>query len=120
MFTLKTIQLVDDSRFMRTHIKRILNEADVQKIVEAENGIQAIEMYQMYSPDIVILDITMPLLNGIDTLKELLKMDREAKVIMCSAMGQQSIISEALKLGAKDFVVKPYFQNLVTIVNKYC
>jgi two-component system, chemotaxis family, chemotaxis protein CheY len=74
----------------------------------------------MYSPDIVILDITMPLLNGIDTLKELLKMDRQVKVIMCTAMGQQSIINESLKIGAKDFIVKPYFHNLVSIVKKYC
>ena len=121
MFTLKTILLADDSRFMRTHLKRILHEANYKKITEAENGVQAIDMYKVHSPDIVILDITMPLLNGIDALKEIIEIDPNANVVMCTAMGGQSFfINEALKIGAKDFIVKPYFHNLVSIVSKLC
>lgn len=121
MFILKTILLADDSLFMRTHLKRILHEANFKKIIEAENGIQAINMYKKYSPDIVILDITMPLLNGIDTLKEIIKIEPQAKVVMCTALGgQQFIIKEALKNGAKDFIVKPYFHNLVSIIDNLC
>ncbi|MFB5088379.1 response regulator [Psychrobacillus sp. PGGUH221] len=112
------ILLVDDSRFMRSYLKKILNEANFNEIIEADNGLQAIDMYKIHSPDIVIMDITMPLLNGIDALKEIIKIDPHAKVVMCTALGgQQSIIKETLIIGAKDFVVKPYFHNLVSIVN---
>ena len=121
MFILKTILLADDSRFMRNHLKRILNEANFKKIIEAESGIEAIEMYKKHSPDLVVLDITMPLLNGIDALKEIMITDSEANVVMCTSLGgQQFTINEALDNGAKDFIVKPYFHNLVAIVNKHC
>lgn len=121
MFILRTILLADDSRFMRIHIKRILHEANFKKIIEAENGVQAIDMYKVHSPDIVILDITMPLLNGIDALKEIVKIESQAKVVMCTALGgQQFVINEALEKGAKDFIVKPHFHNLVSIVSKLC
>lgn len=106
---------------MRSYLKKILNEANFKEIVEADNGEQAIDMYKIYSPEIVIMDITMPLLNGIDALKEIIKIDPQAKVVMCTALGgQQSIINETLKIGAKDFVVKPYFHNLVSIVKTLC
>lgn len=118
---MKHILLADDSRFMRGYLKRILNEANFNEIIEADNGVQAIDMFKIYSPEIVIMDITMPLLNRIDALKEIVKIDQQAKVIMCTALGgQQSIIQEALRIGAKDFIVKPYFQNLISIVKKLC
>ena len=121
IFILRTILLADDSRFMRTHLKRILHEANFKSFIEAENGVQAIDMYKRYSPDIVILDITMPLLNGIDALKEIIETDPNANIVMCTAMGGQSFfINKALKVGAKDFIVKPYFHNLISIVDKLC
>ncbi|PLR70361.1 response regulator [Bacillus sp. UMB0728] len=117
---MSSILLADDSRFMRSYLKKILNESNFKEIIEADNGVQAIDMYKIYLPSIVIMDITMPILNGIDALKVIKKIDPKAKVIMCTALGgQQSIIQKALKIGAKDFIVKPYFHNLVSIVNKH-
>jgi two-component system, chemotaxis family, chemotaxis protein CheY len=118
-FPLKSILLADDSRFMRNHLKTILNNSNYTEIIEADNGVNAVEMYTKYSPNIVLMDITMPLLNGVDALKEIIKIDPQAKVVMCTSLGGQHIIKEALSVGAKDFVVKPYFQNLVLIVNKH-
>ena len=79
VFILRKILLANDSGFMRTHLKRILHETNFKEIIEAENGMQTINMYKKYSPDIVILDITMPLLDGIDTLKEIIKIDHRQK-----------------------------------------
>lgn len=120
MFLLKGILIVDDSLFMRRFLKNILIESNYNEIIEAENGMQAIHMYKIFSPEIVIMDITMPMLNGIDALKEIISIDPKAKVIICSALGgQQIIIKEAIKSGAIDFVVKPHFHNLAAIVNKH-
>ncbi|MCH6266593.1 response regulator [Neobacillus citreus] len=111
------IMVVDDSQFMRNLIKEILNEANIRNIIEAENGEEAVKKYKLYSPDVVVMDITMPLLNGLDALEEIIKIAPKAKVIMCSSVGQQSTIQDALKIGASDFVVKPYFHNLSKIVH---
>lgn len=86
---------------------------------EAENGYQAIEMYKQHATELVLMDITMPELNGIDALKEIVKLNPKTNVIMCSSLGQHSLIMDSIKIGAKDFVVKPYFDNLVSIVNRY-
>lgn len=95
-------------------------KANFEEIIEAENGMQAIDKYKIYSPRVVLMDITMPILNGIEALREIINYDPQAKVIMCTALGgQQAIIQEAIKIGAKDFVVKPYFHNLVHIVTKH-
>ncbi len=116
---MKRILLVDDSRFMRNYIKNILNESNFYHIEEAKNGAQAIEMYQQYLSDLVILDITMPGMSGIDALKKIMNINQKAKVILCTAIGgQQDIIIDGLKNGAKDIIVKPYFNQLNLIVNK--
>jgi len=114
------ILIVDDSLFMRNHLKKFLEEAHFTEIIEAENGVQAIDMYKAYSPEIVIMDVIMPILSGMDALKEILKIDPHAKVIMCTALGgQRSFVIEGLKAGAKDFIIKPYFHNLIAIVKKH-
>ncbi|BDH61572.1 response regulator [Lysinibacillus sp. PLM2] len=110
----KLILLVDDSNFMRTWLTKIIKESINVNFIEANNGNDAIQMYKEFSPNLVLMDITMPSLSGIDTLKEIIKIDAKAKVIMCSAMGQQLLITEAMQNGATDFVIKPHFKNLVS------
>ena len=103
------VLIVDDASFMRMMIKNILStEADFEVVGEAENGVQAVELYQQLNPDIVTMDITMPELDGIEALKLIKGINADAKVVMCSAMGQQAMVLEAIKSGAKDFVVKPF------------
>jgi len=116
---MKTILIVDDSLFMRSWLKKIMSENKNIDFVEAENGYKAIDMYKLVLPDIVLMDITMPKLNGLEALKEIMKIDSKANVVMCSSLGQQYLIMDAIKMGAKDFVVKPHFDNLVSIMNKY-
>ncbi|MBM0067274.1 response regulator [Alkalicoccobacillus gibsonii] len=103
-----TILIVDDAAFMRMMIKDILVNAGLQVIGEAENGLQAVEKYQELKPDLVTMDITMPELDGIQALKRIREIDPDANVIMCSAMGQQALVLEAIQSGAKDFIVKPF------------
>ncbi len=102
------ILIVDDAIFMRKIIKDLLEENDYTDIVEAEDGVEAVALYKEHSPALVIMDITMPALDGIGTIKELRKYDDKATILMCSAMGQESIVQEALQLGAKEFIVKPF------------
>lgn len=116
---MEKILIADDSLFMRSWFKKILSEKKNIHFFEAENGYKAIDMYKQHSPDLVLMDITMPKLNGMEALKEIIKLDSEANVVICSSLGQPNFILEALKFGAKDYVVKPYFNNLMLIVNKY-
>lgn len=102
------ILIVDDAIFMRKVIKELLEENDYTDIIEAEDGVEAVEMYKEHNPDLVIMDITMPALDGIGTVKEIKKFDKNASILMCSAMGQESIVQESLVQGAKEFVVKPF------------
>jgi len=102
------ILIVDDAAFMRMMIKDILTKNGFNVIAEAENGAKAIEKYKEYSPDLVIMDITMPEVDGIQAVKEIKKIDSAAKIVMCSAMGQQAMVIEAIQAGAKDFIVKPF------------
>ena len=107
------VLIVDDAMFMRNMIAEIFNgkkykEEDYQVVAEAENGIEAVEKYKEHSPDIVTMDIVMPEMTGIEALKEIMDMDAGANVIMCSALGQDSLVMEALDAGAKDFIVKPF------------
>ena len=104
----KNILVCDDAAFMRMMIKDILNKNGYNVAGEAENGIRAVEKYKEVSPDLVLLDITMPEMDGIQALKEIKKVDAGAKVIMCSAMGQQAMVIESIQAGAKDFIVKPF------------
>jgi two-component system chemotaxis response regulator CheY len=98
----------DDAIFMRTMIGDILTSAGYEVIGEAETGLQAIERYRDLRPDLVTMDIVMPDMGGIDAVREIVKEDPNAKILMCSAMGQQALVVEAIQAGAKDFVVKPF------------
>ncbi len=101
--------VVDDAVFMRTLIKRMIEETAGYVIVgEGSNGYEAIEQARLHKPDIVTLDITMPEMDGIMAIKDILAVSPETKIIMVSAMGQQSMVIDAIKLGAKDFIVKPF------------
>lgn len=101
------IMVVDDAAFMRLRCAKMLAE-NGYKVVEAENGAQAVQLYQQVRPDGVLMDITMPEMDGLEALAAIKKIDSSAKVAMVTAMGQQSIVIEALKAGARDFVVKPF------------
>lgn len=104
----KKILLVDDAAFMRMMIKDTLKKNGYEEIAEAANGEEAIAAYKEHHPDLIIMDITMPVKDGLEALKELKAMDADIKIVMCSAMGQENMVLEALKFGAKDFIVKPF------------
>lgn len=102
------IMLVDDAAFMRMNLKSILEKEEHKIIAEAENGKEAVEQFRNKEPELTILDITMPEMDGLEALKKIKKIDDDARIIMCSAMGQQNMVIEAIESGAKDFVVKPF------------
>lgn len=102
------ILIVDDAAFMRMMIRDILSKNGYEVVGEAQDGAQAIEKFKELHPDLVTMDITMPEMDGITALKEIRKLDTNAKVIMCSAMGQQAMVIDAIQAGAKDFIVKPF------------
>ena len=104
----KNILICDDAAFMRMMIKDILTKNGYNVAGEAENGQKAVEKFKEVNPDLVLMDITMPEMDGIQALKEIKKIDGGAKVIMCSAMGQQAMVIESIQSGAKDFIVKPF------------
>ncbi|MDJ0626057.1 MAG: response regulator [Candidatus Caenarcaniphilales bacterium] len=103
-----TVLIVDDALFMRTVLKDILAKNGYDVVAEATNGYEAIEKFEELKPDITTMDITMPELDGIEALKKIIEIDSKARVIMCSAMGQQGIVVEAIKHGACDFIIKPF------------
>lgn len=103
-----SVLVVDDAAFMRMMIKDILEKNGFNVVGEAKDGNEAVEKFQETTPDLVTLDITMPDKDGIEALKEIKAVDPNAKVIMCSAMGQQSMVIDAIQAGAKDFIVKPF------------
>ncbi len=115
----KRVLIVDDAVFMRMMIKDILEKNGFEIIGEASNGASAVEEYKNLKPDIVTMDITMPEMDGIQAVKEIRKIDPDAKIIMCSAMGQQAMVMEAIQAGAKDFIVKPFQSDrVVEALNK--
>ena len=103
-----TVLICDDAIFMRTMISDILQQSGFEIAGEAETGVQAIEKYKQLRPDLVTMDIVMPDMGGIDAVREIVAFDADAKILMCSAMGQQALVVEAIQAGAKDFVVKPF------------
>ena len=104
----KNVLICDDAAFMRMMIKDILSKNGYNIAGEAENGLKAIEKYNELKPDLVLMDITMPEMDGIAALKAIKASDAGATVIMCSAMGQQAMVIESITAGAKDFIVKPF------------
>ena len=104
----KSVLICDDAAFMRVMIKDILTKNGYDVAGEAENGLKAVEKYNETKPDLVMMDITMPEMDGIQALKKIKEADANATVIMCSAMGQPAMVIEAIQNGAKDFIVKPF------------
>ena len=104
----KRVLVVDDAAFMRMMLKDILTKNGFEIVGEAENGVVGVATYQKLKPDVVTMDITMPEMNGIDAVKAIKTLDASAKIVMVSAMGQQSMVIEAIQAGASDFIVKPF------------
>jgi len=102
------ILIVDDAAFMRMMIKDILEKNGFSVVGEAQDGQEAVDKFKELTPDLVTMDITMPEKDGVAALKEIKALDAGAKVIMCSAMGQQAMVIDAIQAGAKDFIVKPF------------
>jgi two-component system chemotaxis response regulator CheY len=105
--------VVDDAAFMRMMLKNILQKGGHEVVGEAENGAVAIERYKELRPDFVTMDITMPVMEGIEAVRHIKESDPQAKILMCSAMGQQSMIVQAVQAGARDFIVKPFQEERV-------
>ena len=104
----KSVLICDDAAFMRVMIKDILTKNGYEVVGEAENGMVAVDKYNETKPDLVMMDITMPEMDGIQALKKIKETDGNANIIMCSAMGQQAMVIESIQSGAKDFIVKPF------------
>lgn len=114
------VLVVDDALFMRNKAAKLLKENGYE-VVEASNGAEAIDIYVKEKPDVVLMDITMPVLDGIGGVKGIKEKDPQAKVIMVTALGQRSMVLEAIRAGARDFIVKPYDpQNLLEAIKKQC
>lgn len=107
------ILIVDDAKFMRMTLSNILKKANHEVVGEGENGRDGVKLYKDLQPDLVTMDITMPEMSGLEAVKEIKAEFPNAKVIMCSAMGQQKMVVEAIEAGAKDFIVKPFDENRV-------
>lgn len=110
---MKSVLIVDDANFMRMLIRAMLEKNGFEIVGEASNGLEAVRKYKEVKPDLVTMDITMPDMNGLEALKEIMKIDTNAKVVMFSAMGQESMVREAIINGAKSFVVKPFKESNV-------
>ena len=113
------VLLVDDLQFMRELLRGILTDAGADVVAEAEDGRAALRRFLVHEPDVVLLDIAMPVMDGITTLRKIRLLDPRARVIMCSALGEQQLIVRAIQLGARDFVVKPFTpQRVVSAISK--
>ncbi|EDP69268.1 Chemotaxis signal receiving protein CheY [Carnobacterium sp. AT7] len=104
----KNVMIVDDAAFMRMKLKDILEKNGYTVVAEAQNGLEAVEKYKAEKPNLVTMDITMPEMDGVEALKEIKAFDPAARVVMCSAMGQQGMVMDAIRSGAVDFIVKPF------------
>ena len=113
------VLIADDASFMRQMIREIIEEEGYEVVGEATNGIEAVEQFAELSPDLVTMDIVMPKCSGIDAVKDIMKNDPNARVVMCSALGQESLVKEALQAGARDFIVKPFKpENVIATLKK--
>ncbi len=116
---MKNVMIVDDTMFMRLSIRKMLEKYDFNVVGEAKNGLEAVDLYKKLKPDIVTMDITMPEMSGIDALKNIISFDPKAKVVMISALGQETMVKEAIILGAKTFIVKPFQEErIIQTLNK--
>lgn len=104
----KRVLICDDSKFMRLHIRNILEKVGYHEVYEAENGEDVLTKYEQVNPDMVFMDIVMPVKDGVSAVRDIMEYDRDAKVVMCSAMGQKPFILDAIQAGAKDFIIKPF------------
>ena len=104
----RTVLICDDAIFMRTVLGDILREAGFDVVGEAETGTESVAKYRELQPDLVTMDIVMPDMGGIDAVREIIKEHPKARIVMCSAMGQQALVVEAIQAGARDFIVKPF------------
>ena len=104
----RTVLICDDAIFMRTMLKDILKQSGFEIVGEAQTGKEAVQLYAQLKPDLVTMDIVMPDMGGIGAVRAIVKEDANAKILMCSAMGQQALVIEAIQAGARDFVVKPF------------
>ncbi len=104
----KTVLVVDDIAFVRKTLVEILTQAQYQVIAEAEDGEQAVEIYKRLQPQIVTMDVVMPQMSGIEATRKILKLDKNAKIIMISALGQENLVMESINVGAKDYILKPF------------
>ncbi len=104
----KTVLIVDDVAFVRKTLADILTAADYQVVGEAADGLQAIELYNRLKPDLVTMDVVMPQMSGIDATRRILKADKDAKVVIITAMGQENFVMEAINVGARDYILKPF------------
>lgn len=104
----KRVLICDDANFMRKLLGGTLKRLGHEVIGEAEDGVEAVNKYKLLKPDVVFMDVTMPNKDGVEAVKDIIALDSSAKIIMCSAMGQQGIVLDSLKAGAKDFVIKPF------------
>ncbi len=107
------VLIADDASFMRQMIREIIEPEGYEVVGEATNGIEAVEQFEELSPDVVTMDIVMPKRSGIDAVKSILASHPDAQVVMCSALGQETLVMEALQAGAKDFIVKPFKPDIV-------
>ena len=113
------VLIVDDLTFIKMVLKDLVEKAGFRVVGEASDGEEAVRLYEEKKPDVVLLDITMPKMDGLAALKQILKIDPAARVIMCSALGQQRLIVQAIQLGAKDFIVKPFQpQRIISALKK--
>jgi two-component system chemotaxis response regulator CheY len=104
----RQVLITDDTAFMRMTLRNILEKNGYQVVGEAEDGLVAVEKYRELRPDLVTMDITMPRMDGITAIKKIMEIDVQAKIVVCSAMGQKALVIEALNAGARDFIVKPF------------
>ncbi len=113
------VLIVDDAVFMRNTLKEIFTSSGYEIAGEAANGVEAVEKYQDLTPEVTTMDIVMPFKNGIEATREILKSDPSATIIICSALGQESLVMEAIEAGATDFIVKPFkAENVLQVVKK--
>ncbi len=114
------VLIADDSSFMRTVIKNYLKNFENLEIDEASDGQETIEKYKSFKPELILLDIIMPKLNGLDVLREIRKIDKTVKIVIITSVGQSSVVEEAMNLGAEKFITKPFrYEEIVEVINEF-